>query len=36
MKLLQMGNESRKIIENWSFKKDVEGILEALYAVGRR
>lgn len=35
-RLQQMGNESRKIIDKWNFEKDVDGTLEALYAVGRR
>ncbi len=29
-KLLQMGNESRKIIDKWSYQQDVDGLLKAL------
>ena len=34
--LRQMGNESRKIIEHWSFSQDVTGILQALRTVGKQ
>lgn len=34
--LLQMGNESRKIIDEWSYQQDVDGILEALYSLQRK
>ena len=34
-RLQQMGSESLKIIDKWSFEQDVEGIMQALHAVRR-
>lgn len=33
IKLAEMGNESKKIIDNWNYQQDVEGILKALYSL---
>ena len=35
-KLMEMGNKSFEIVQNWSYKEDIDGIIEAFNFVTKQ